>query len=154
MLCETEFKGEVLQYAGLHRCTFFRMVKSLCILIMCMVECSVKKEMDTVIKYIDDFVETVYPCATDEDEYLIRKDTAVLFGKIMEIFGEHPGQACIVADMAFNTMRDMDGAASDVARDYLNELIELTGITPEELSEEDMRSASEAIYGNPDAFVY
>ncbi|MCQ2078496.1 MAG: hypothetical protein MJZ38_00330 [archaeon] len=103
---------------------------------------------------INEFIDTVYPCATDEDEYLIRRDTAVLFGKVMEMFGENPGEACIIADMAYGSMREMDGAASDVARDYLLDLIEITGIAPEEISEEDLRKGSLTIFGDEDAFVY
>lgn len=111
---------------------------------------SIQKGVDM----INEFIEREYPCATEEDEYLIRKDTAVLFGKLMEMYGEHRGVAMIMADMAYGSMKDMDGACSDVARDFLREFIELVGLTPEETDSNLISEASLIIFGRKDAYIY
>ena len=113
-----------------------------------------RSDIEKGVKLINDFQETSYPCATDEDEYVIRKDTAVLFGRLAELYGESPGTFCIMADMAYGSLKDMAGAASDVARDYLLELIDNTGISPQDLTKEQMAEGELNVYGKTGTYIY
>jgi hypothetical protein len=107
-------------------------------------------QLDRIIKRI----QSAMVALEDVSPETARKALRNLLDEIISEFEGQPGMQTIVLSIASGDIRHLERDDSDELFDEWNAWVEERHLQSNQVSEEDVRSASKRILGREDAFVY
>ncbi len=107
-------------------------------------------QLERIIKRIQSAMDAL----EDVSPETARKALRNLLGEIISEFEGHPGMQSLMLSMASGDVRHLERDDSDELFDEWNDWVEERHLQPNQVSEEDVRSASKRVLGREDAFIY